>query len=78
MYRKFNQDEETTHLINENCSTIVSSQLSQNKGSSKLTLKNFVNFNWDLCYYRGQLIALHISEKFIAYGFTKRKKTKYL
>lgn len=65
-------DEESTYLVQENCTTVFSSPGSHNKGSSKLTLKNFVNFNWDECYYRGQLIALHISESFMAYGFTKR------
>ncbi|XP_022170349.1 enhancer of mRNA-decapping protein 4 [Myzus persicae] len=66
----FNGDEECTHTIHSNSTKVFSSQGSHNKGSSKLTLKNFVNFNWDQCYYRGQLIALHISEKYIAYGFS--------
>lgn len=66
----FTGDEECTHTIHSNSTKVFSSQGSHNKGSSKLTLKNFVNFNWDQCYYRGQLIALHISEKYIAYGFS--------
>lgn len=77
-YRQFNgNDEECTHLIQDNCTTVLSSQGLHNKGSSKLTLKNFVNFNWDQCYYRGQLIALHASEKYIAYGFIKRKLYRF-
>ncbi|XP_025194256.1 enhancer of mRNA-decapping protein 4 [Melanaphis sacchari] len=67
---RFNVDEECTQTIHGNSIKVFSSQGSHNKGSSKLTLKNFVNFNWDQCYYRGQLIALHISEKYIAYGFS--------
>ncbi|KAL5237019.1 hypothetical protein ACI65C_004429 [Semiaphis heraclei] len=67
---RFIGDEECTHTIHSNSTKVFSSQGSHNKGSSKLTLKNFVNFNWDQCYYPGQLIALHISEKFIAYGFS--------
>ncbi|XP_026817328.1 enhancer of mRNA-decapping protein 4 homolog [Rhopalosiphum maidis] len=67
---RFVGDEECTRTIHSNSIQVFSSQGSHNKGSSKLTLKNFVNFNWDQCYYRGQLIALHISEKYIAYGFS--------
>lgn len=73
IYRRFIGDEECTHTIHSNSTKVFSSQGSHNKGSSKLTLKNFVNFNWDQCYYPGQLIALHISEKFIAYGFSSSK-----
>lgn len=73
-FRRFiGNDEECTHSIQTNLTTIHSSQGSHNKGSSKLTLKNFVDFNWNQCYYRGQLITLHISEKYIAYGFSKCK-----
>jgi hypothetical protein len=71
--RRFVGDEECTRTIHSNSIQVFSSQGSHNKGSSKLTLKNFVNFNWDQCYYRGQLIALHISEKYIAYGFSNSK-----
>ncbi|XP_029348674.1 enhancer of mRNA-decapping protein 4 isoform X1 [Acyrthosiphon pisum] len=67
---RFIGDEECTHTIHSNSTKVFSSQGSHNKGSSQLTLKNFVNFNWDQCYYLGQLIALHISEKYIAYGFS--------
>lgn len=66
-------DEECTLLITDDSTKVISSSGEHTKGSSKLTLKNFVNFNWDHCYYRGQLIAIHISEKFVAYGFNKRK-----
>lgn len=72
--RRFSgNDDECTRLIHENYTTIFSSTGSHNKGSSKLTLKNFVNFSWGHFFYRGQLIAMHITEKFVAYGFSKRK-----
>ncbi|XP_025421939.1 enhancer of mRNA-decapping protein 4 [Sipha flava] len=64
-------DEDCTHLLKENMTTIFASSGSHKKGSSKLTLKNFVDFNWEHSYYHGQLIALHISEDYIAYGFSK-------
>lgn len=74
IYRRFSgNDEECTHLIPDNYTKVVSSRGLHNKGSSNLTLKNFVDFNWEHEYYRGQLIALHISEQYIAYGFSKRK-----
>ncbi|VVC44130.1 WD40/YVTN repeat-like-containing domain,Enhancer of mRNA-decapping protein 4, WD40 repeat region,WD40- [Cinara cedri] len=69
--RFIGNDEESTHLIHDSCTTIFSSTGSHNKGSSKLTLKNFVNYSWGQYYYRGQLIALHIGEKYLAYAFTK-------
>jgi len=74
IYRKFiGNDDECTLLVQENCTAIFPSKKSHTKGSSNLTLKNFVDFKWDHRYYRGQLIALHINEKLIAYGFFKRK-----
>jgi hypothetical protein len=73
-FRRFDgNDEDCTHLLKENMTTIFASSGSHKKGSSKLTLKNFVDFNWEHSYYHGQLIALHISEDYIAYGFSKRK-----
>lgn len=67
-------DEDCTLLVNKYSTRIYSSSSKEHtKGSSKLTLKNFVNFNWNQTYYQGQLIAIHISEKLVAYGFNKRK-----
>lgn len=37
-------------------------------GSSKVKLRNIVDFNWDLKTYPGQLIAVHIRSNFFAYG----------
>lgn len=73
MFRKFSVDEPTCFLSGKNKTTIHASEGSHVEGSSKLKLKNFVNFNWDVNYYRGQLIAVHINETVIAYGFAKRK-----
>lgn len=73
-FRRFDgNDEECTNLIEDNNTTIFGSSGSHEKGSSKLTLKNFVDFNWDHRYYHGQLIAIHVKEEFIAYSFSKRK-----
>lgn len=76
MYRRFLGNDDT-YLIKENVTTIFSSHGAHTKGSSKLTLKNFVDFNWNVGYYRGQLIAIHIKENIIAYGFAKRKYSFY-
>lgn len=74
-FREFDgNDEDCTHLLYKNDTKIISSQESHNKGSSKLTLRNFVDFSWDHYYYRRQLIALNLTEQYVAYGFTKRKK----
>ncbi|XP_008200206.1 enhancer of mRNA-decapping protein 4 isoform X2 [Tribolium castaneum] len=39
-----------------------------NHGSSKVKLINRIDYNWEFHYYRGQLVAVHINGKIIAYG----------
>lgn len=36
-------------------------------GSSKVKLKNLVDYNWEPKYYSGQLLAIHMSGKYLAY-----------
>lgn len=47
---------------------IVCSTGKHNHGSSKVKLTNVVDYNWEHKYYMGQLLAVHLSGKFFAYG----------
>lgn len=61
---------EDQHSV-ELCSTdviIVPSPGNHDHGSSKVKLKNIVDFTWDHHLYPGQLLAVHISGKYLAYG----------
>lgn len=44
------------------------------KGSSKVKLKNIVDFSWEVRFYTGQLIAVNPPGKYVAYGI----KCKFL
>lgn len=37
-------------------------------GSSKVKLKNLVDYNWEPKFYAGQLLAIHTSGKYLAYS----------
>ncbi|XP_011874946.1 PREDICTED: enhancer of mRNA-decapping protein 4 [Vollenhovia emeryi] len=61
---------EDQHSV-ELCSTdvvIVPSPGDHDHGSSKVKLKNIVDFTWDHHLYTGQLLAVHVSGKYLAYG----------
>lgn len=69
LYRQFNGQEDQ-HSV-ELCSTdvtIVPSPGDHDHGSSKVKLKNIVDFQWDHHLYTGQLLAVHVSGKYLAYG----------
>lgn len=48
--------------------TIIPSPGDHDHGSSKVKLKNIVDFTWDHLLYTGQLLAVHVSGKYLAYG----------
>ncbi|XP_011701152.1 PREDICTED: enhancer of mRNA-decapping protein 4 [Wasmannia auropunctata] len=61
---------EDQHSV-ELCSTdvtITPSPGDHDHGSSKVKLKNIVDFTWDHHLYSGQLLAVHVSGKYLAYG----------
>lgn len=43
-------------------------------GSSKLQISNVVNFGWDFQYSHGQLVAVHNSGNYFAYGIVSPGK----
>ncbi|OAD54594.1 Enhancer of mRNA-decapping protein 4, partial [Eufriesea mexicana] len=48
--------------------TVVPSPGGHKHGSSKMKLKNIVDFTWEHNFYPGQLLAVHMSGKYFAYG----------
>ncbi|KAJ8686594.1 hypothetical protein QAD02_022388 [Eretmocerus hayati] len=61
------EDHHTVEIIH-NKVNIIPSPGDHNHGSSKVKLKNIVDFNWEHKYYVGQLLAVHTSGKYLAYG----------
>ncbi|XP_063993435.1 enhancer of mRNA-decapping protein 4 [Diachasmimorpha longicaudata] len=48
--------------------TVIPSPGGHDHGSSKIKLKNIVDFTWEPHFYTGQLLAVHMSGKYLAYG----------
>ncbi|KAL0109971.1 hypothetical protein PUN28_013544 [Cardiocondyla obscurior] len=61
------EDQHSVELCSTNV-TIISSPGDHDHGSSKVKLKNIVDFTWDHHLYTGQLLAVHVSGKYLAYG----------
>ncbi|XP_018043704.1 PREDICTED: enhancer of mRNA-decapping protein 4 [Atta colombica] len=61
------EDQHSVGLCSTNV-TIIPSPGDHNHGSSKVKLKNIVDFTWDHHLYTGQLLAVHVSGKYLAYG----------
>ncbi|PNF32915.1 hypothetical protein B7P43_G01848 [Cryptotermes secundus] len=55
--------------------TIIPSSGQHETGSSKVKLKNVVDFSWELRFYTGQLLAVHVGGKYLAYGIKAVGKT---
>lgn len=68
-YREFSgqEDQHSVELCSTNV-TIIPSPGDHDHGSSKVKLKNIVDFTWDHHLYTGQLLAVHVSGKYLAYG----------
>ncbi|XP_017785329.1 PREDICTED: enhancer of mRNA-decapping protein 4 isoform X2 [Nicrophorus vespilloides] len=54
--------------------TINCSKGDHRNGSSKVKLKNLVDYNWELKYHIGQLIACHVNGKHYAYTLKPKGK----
>ncbi|KZC10882.1 PREDICTED: enhancer of mRNA-decapping protein 4 [Dufourea novaeangliae] len=50
--------------------TVIPSSGGHNHGSSKVKIKNIVDYSWDVNLYPNQLLAVHMSGKYLAYGIT--------
>ncbi|XP_014208396.1 enhancer of mRNA-decapping protein 4 [Copidosoma floridanum] len=60
--------EEHTYEIQSTNLNIIGSPGGHRDGSSKVKLKSIVDFTWEHRYYMGQLMAVHMSTKFLAYA----------
>ncbi|CAK9806176.1 Enhancer of mRNA-decapping protein 4 [Anthophora quadrimaculata] len=61
------EDQHSIELYSANVS-VIPSPGGHNHGSSKVKLKNIVDFTWEHNFYPGQLLAVHMSGKYLAYG----------
>ncbi|XP_037297745.1 enhancer of mRNA-decapping protein 4 isoform X2 [Manduca sexta] len=48
--------------------TVTTNAGNHDHGSSKVKLKNLVDYNWEPKFYSGQLLAMHMSGKYLAYS----------
>ncbi|XP_017487869.1 PREDICTED: enhancer of mRNA-decapping protein 4 homolog, partial [Rhagoletis zephyria] len=67
-------DEQCTHEITHNNVNVIGSPGSHDHGSSKVKLKNIVDYKWELKNYPGHLIAVHLDGKHIAYVINVNNK----
>ncbi|XP_076244634.1 enhancer of mRNA-decapping protein 4 homolog Ge-1 isoform X2 [Calliopsis andreniformis] len=61
------EDHHSVELYSTNV-TVIPSPGRHNHGSSKVKLKNIVDYTWEHNFYAGQLLAVHMSGKYLAYG----------
>lgn len=55
-------------LVTADSVTVVPSHGDHAIGSSKVKMTNVVDYTWEQRFYTGQILAVHISGKYIAYG----------
>lgn len=61
-------DNQFCHEIKSKNVKIIANPGNHDHGSSKVKLKNIVDYIWEVKNYPGHLIAVHIDEKYIAYA----------
>jgi len=66
-------DETNSFPVSGSEVTVVTSGGDHDLGSSKLKIKNIVNFSWDLRWQHGQVVAAHLTGTYIAYAITTPK-----
>lgn len=58
----------TSVLVTNDNVTVIPSRGDHAIGSSKVKMTNVVDYTWEQRFYTGQILAVHISGKYIAYG----------
>lgn len=58
----------TSVLVDTDNVTVIPSSGDHTIGSSKVKMTNVVDYTWEQRFYTGQILAVHISGKYIAYG----------
>nr|CAD7440503.1 unnamed protein product [Timema bartmani] len=61
-------DDEVCQVVSCSDVTIIPSAGTHESGSSKLKFNNVVDFCWDMQFYTGQLLAVHVTNNYLAYG----------
>ncbi|XP_031827294.1 enhancer of mRNA-decapping protein 4 homolog Ge-1 [Nomia melanderi] len=61
------EDQHSVELYSDDV-TIIPSPGGHNHGSSKVKLRNIVDYSWDVSLYPNQLLAVHMYGKYLAYG----------
>ncbi|XP_026271713.1 enhancer of mRNA-decapping protein 4 isoform X1 [Frankliniella occidentalis] len=69
-------DEQHSTEIYSNDVTIIPSAGNHDKSSSHVKTNNIVDHSWDVRFYKGQLLAVHLSGKFIAFGIQVVSKSE--
>lgn len=61
-------DKQHSYETNGGNVIVVGSTGTHDHGSSKIKLKNIVDYKWEVKNYVGRLIAIHIGGKYMAYA----------
>lgn len=68
MRSTFDGDEQNAFETDGASVVVVGSAGSHDHGSSKIKLKNIVDYKWEVKNYVGRLMAVHLDGKYIAYA----------
>lgn len=72
-YSTFDGDEHNTFETDGASVMVVGSVGSHDHGSSKIKLKNIVDYKWEVKNYVGRLIAVHFEGKYVAYAIKGKR-----
>lgn len=67
-YSTFEGGEQSAYETDGASVVVVGSAGSHDHGSSKIKLKNIVDYKWEVKNYIGRLIAVHLDGKYVAYA----------
>uniref|UniRef100_T1IHJ6 Uncharacterized protein n=1 Tax=Strigamia maritima TaxID=126957 RepID=T1IHJ6_STRMM len=62
-------------IYSQNVTVVVNSLNNHLSGSSRVRIKNIVDYGWEQKYYTGRLLATHLSGNYVAYSILARDKT---
>lgn len=68
IYSTFDGGEQSAFETDGASVVVVGSVGSHDHGSSKIKLKNIVDYKWEVKNYIGRLIAVHLDGKYVAYA----------
>lgn len=79
MFSKFGgvDKQDTVEICGQNV-LVNSSTGTHSHGSSKVKFKNVVDYNWEMRFYTGQLLSVHILGNIVAYAVKGKQALKLL